>query len=125
MVDMNSLNLKATKLDFILRFYYIKLRFFKNFMLRKLALNKSNRKLCSVNGKICFFQKIGQSAYMVLVTVSYKYTSYFINVLFNICEIGNNKVNAQHIGVGESKAAVHQNHIVAALIKSHILTDFV
>ena len=62
---------------------------------------------------------------MVLVTVGKDNAPKLFLVLDNVGKIGDNKVNAKHIVVREGKTAVNDEHIVAALVKIHILADFV
>ena len=62
---------------------------------------------------------------MILVAVSQHNASYLLFVLFKICEIGYNKVNAEHIVIGERKTAVDDEYIVTALIYIDILAYFV
>ena len=46
-------------------------------------------------------------------------------VLFNKCEIRNNRVDAGHFFVREGKAAVHDNHVVFALKQREVLADLI
>ena len=62
---------------------------------------------------------------MILVSVSYKNTLYLVGILHRIREIGNYKVNAEHIGVGECKSAIDKYHIALTFIERHILADLV
>ena len=49
---------------------------------------------------------------MVLVTVGYKQTAKLFLVIFEIAEIGNNKIDAEHIVLGEGDAAIDDYYIV-------------
>ena len=46
----------------------------------------------------------------------------FVGIFFDICEIGNYKVDTGHIFVGEGKTAVNENHIVLVFKNCYIFT---
>ena len=62
---------------------------------------------------------------MILMTVGDENTLDFVGILNSIAEIGNNQINAEHIGIGERKSAVNEYHITLTLIERHILADLV
>ena len=62
---------------------------------------------------------------MVLVTVGEEYTSDFIGILFKIRNIGDHKVDTEHIFIGERKTAVNYYDIVAVLKNGEVLADLV
>ena len=66
-------------------------------MLFQLALNKTKRKPCAVNRHVEFFQKIWQTAYMILMTMCDKESLYFINVVFQIGNIRDYKIDSIHV----------------------------
>ena len=62
---------------------------------------------------------------MILVPVSDKNTAQLFAVFHDVGKIGYYMVNAQHIGVGEGKTAVYDNHILAVLDNGHVLAYLV
>ena len=94
-------------------------------MLLKLALNKSHSKPCSVNGNVDLLQKIGKSADVILMSVGDNNTPDLVPVFLKIGEIGNNKINSEHISLGESKTAVHDHDIIFKFIDRDVLADLV
>ena len=70
------------------------------------------------------FHNIGQRTDMVLVTMCQKDTLNFIFILNQICNIGNNQVNAEHIVFREHQACINQDHVVPVTKYRHIFTNF-
>ena len=62
---------------------------------------------------------------MVLVSVGDHDSAETIAVLLKVGEIRNDKVNAGHVVVRESKSAVHDEHVVAALVDVQVLSNLV
>ena len=77
------------------------------------------------NGHVHLFQQVSKTADVVFVAVGYNNAADFVGILFNVSKIGEHDVYTRHIAVREGKAAVHDEHIVCALEKGHILADFV
>ena len=94
-------------------------------MLLELALDKSEGKPGAVNRDIDFLKKVCKASDVILMTVGKNDSAEFILVLDDVGEIGDNEVYAEHIIVGECESAVHDEHIVAALIKVKVLAYLV
>lgn len=62
---------------------------------------------------------------MIFMSVGDNHTLDPIDILFNIREIGDNQIDAEHIHIRKRKSAVHDKHIVLALIKRHIFSDLI
>ena len=62
---------------------------------------------------------------MVLVSVREDYPAEAVAVLFEVGEIRNYQVYAGHILVRERKSAVHDEHIIAALVDVQVLAYLV
>ena len=58
---------------------------------------------------------------MILVAVGDEQTLDLILVLHHKGHVGDDHIDAEHIAVGENKAAVHDDHVTAALVDRHIL----
>ena len=79
----------------------------------------------AVNGGIDLFEQVGKTADMILVSVGNDDTTELVGIAFHIGEVGQHDVHAGHFRIGESKTAVKNEHIIAALEHSHILADLV
>ena len=62
---------------------------------------------------------------MILVPVCKDNTLNSVGILFNICEIRNYKVNAEHIPVRKCHTAVDDDYIVFTFNKGDVLAYFV
>ena len=62
---------------------------------------------------------------MVLMSVSNEHSADSVLVLNHIGKVRNDNIDAQHRFIRKCKSAVHDEHIVAALIDGHVLSDFV
>ncbi len=125
MVYMNRLNFKLAQFKLLTWLYYIELRVFKNLMLFEFTFDKTNRQLCRVNGNLYGFEKERKSSDMVLMSVCNENTFELVGVALDICEIGNDKVNAEHIAVWERETAVYDDNIIIVLYESHVFSYFV
>ena len=122
---MNRFNVKFSELYCVARLDNIELCAVKELMLLKLALNETHCQPCAVNGNVDFLKKIGKCADVILMSVGYNDTLDFLSVLLKIGEIGNNKVNSEHICLGKGKTAVDYYDIVLKFINRNVLTDLV
>ena len=61
---------------------------------------------------------------MILVTVSKDDALYLVLVREKVRVVGNHEIDARHVAVRESTAAVDDDDFVAVLKRGHILTDF-
>ena len=62
---------------------------------------------------------------MILVSVRQKDAADLLLVLFEVGDVRDDQVNAQHIFVRECDAAVHDDDVVAVLDHGHVLADLV
>ena len=124
-VYVDKFNCHAAHFNGLSGSYNVQLCLAQKIMLLELALDKTDGKTGGINGDIHLFQQICKSADVVLMTVGDNDASYLVDVLLNIGEIGDNKVNARHIAVWESKTAVNDEHIVSALENGHVLAYLV
>ena len=118
---MNGLNVEFSELDRISGLDDIELCTAEKLMLLKLALDQSHGQPCTVNRDIYLLKKICKSADMILMSVSYNDTLYLFSVFLKIGEIRNNKVNAEHIGLGKRKSAVNNNNVILKFIDRDVL----
>ena len=78
----------------------------------------------AVDGQIKFLQQIRDAADVVLMAVGDEQALDLILILYHEREIGDDHVHAEHITVREDEAAVHNDHIAAALVHGHVLAHF-
>ena len=62
---------------------------------------------------------------MILVTVRQHNAPYLLPVLFKIGEVGDNKIDTEHIVIGEGKSAIYDEYIVTALVDVDVLAYLV
>src|SRR5579883_6949 len=68
-------------------------------------------------------QNIGQTADMVLVTVSNEDAPYVLLFIAQIARIGNNKIDAEHLLIWKHHAGIDNDDVVTILYDHHILSD--
>ena len=81
-------------------------------MFLELSVNKSECELCSVNRYVYLLEKICKSADMVFVSVGENYTSYLCLVSFDVSEVRNYDIDAEHFGIRECKSAVNDENVI-------------
>ena len=94
-------------------------------MLTELSLDKSERQPCAVYGYVYLLEEVGECAYVVLVAVRQHNAPYLLPVLFKIGEVGDNKIDTEHIVIGEGKSAIYDEYIVTALVDVDVLAYLV
>ena len=94
-------------------------------VLTELSLDKSERQPCAVYGYVYLLKEVGECAYVVLVTVRQHNTPYLLPVLFEIGEVGDNKIDTEHIVIGKSKSAIYDEYIVTALVNVDVFAYLV
>ena len=60
---------------------------------------------------------------MVLMTMRDNKSFYFLNIVFQVCHIWNNKVNSKHTVLRECQSAIHNNNTVFVLESSNVHSD--
>ena len=78
----------------------------------------------AVDGQIEFLQQVGDAADVVLMAVGDEQALDLILILHHKGEIRDDHIDAEHIVIRENEAAVHDDHIAAALIDRHVLAYF-
>ena len=94
-------------------------------MFLQLALDQTQGHACAVDRHVDLFQKVCQTADVVLVSVGDNDATNLILVALHIGEVRDDNVYTRHIHIRECQTAVQDKHIVAALEYGHILTDLV
>ena len=124
-VHMDQFHIHASQLDMGPCRSYLKLCRTVQIVLFQLAFDQADGQSRAVNRHIQFFQQIRHRADMVLVAVGDHHAPDFFPVFLYERKIRNNAVYAGHIVIRERKAAVHDDHIVLALIQREVLADLV
>ena len=122
MAHLDKLHGKRAGLNHILRLHDMKLDV-ADIMLRQLAAYERTGQLCAVNRRGYARQHIRRRADMILVAVGEQIGAHALPVAFQIRDIRNHKINAEHIGPRENRAAVHHNDIVAEFKGGHVFAD--
>ena len=125
MVYADKLDSHAAELHGLTRLNNVERALGKDPVLFKLAFDETKSKRSSVNRHIDLFEKICETSYVILVSVGKNDAAQLILVLYDISEIRYYEVNTEHIVVGESETAVHDEHIVAAFVEIEVLADLV
>ena len=92
-------------------------------MFLELVFNQSDRKLCRVDRHIDFLQNIRERSNMILMPMSDHESLHFLNIIFQIRNIRNDKIDSQHIILRKRQSAVHNNNTVFILESSNIHSD--
>ena len=95
----------------------------KQVMLLKLQLNQSGGERGGIDRNVQILQHIGYRADVVLVPMGQNQAPYTVRVGTQIADVRQNNVDAVHILVGKTHAAVHHNNVAAKLIGRHVLAD--
>ena len=70
------------------------------------------------------WQNIRQTADMIFVAVRNEDTANVLLFVAQIARIGNNKIDAEHLLVGEHYSGIDNDDVVTILYDHHILSDF-
>ena len=79
----------------------------------------------AMDGTVYLLHTIGDGADVVLVAVGDKHTPQLFLILHQIGEIRDHQIHAIHIFIGESHAAVDDDHVLAVFQDGDIFTDFI
>ena len=123
MVDADELDAERARPDDVARRGAPHIDGLFHFVFDKLVLKDAESESRSVNGNVDCFQNVGQSAYVILVSVGYEDAADLIGVLFKIGDVGDDKVYAEHIAVGETDAAVNDDDVVFIFKDGEIFAD--
>ena len=94
-------------------------------VLLQLQLDEPRRHAGGVDGGVQGPQHIGQGPDVVLVAVGDEDTPDLALVLNQVADVWDDHVDAVHVIVGETHAAVHHNDVAAVLVDGEVLADLV
>ena len=122
---MDELHREGPGLHHIPRLAGNDLRFVQQAVLLQLQPDQPRGHAGGVNWGVDGAQHIGQRANVVLVAVGDEDAPDLGLVFDQVAHVGDDHVDAVHIVVGETHAAVHDNDIVAELVYGHVLADLI
>ena len=122
---MNKFHTHAAHFHSLARMGHLQMDFVLQSVLFQFSFYQSQRQRSSVDGKVDLFQKIGQGADVVLVTVGQHNTPDFICIPLCKGEIRQHQINAQHIICRKRQSAVHNDHVVSAFKQCKVFSDLI
>lgn len=123
-VDVDGLHREAAKFDLFAGQDLHKLCAPCQAELLQLIADQAAGQPGAVDGQVHLLQQIGDAANVILVAVGDQQALDLILILQHKAEIRDHQVHAEHIAVREYQAAVHNDHITAALVNGHIFAHF-
>ena len=122
---MNELNLEAPGLHDLARLVRKELDLALEMMLLQLELHKPRCKTRAVDRAVELLHGIGNAADVVLVAVCQKHAADFFLIFDQVCHVRDDKVDAVHVVLGESEAAVDDDDVLAVFENGHIFADLI
>ena len=122
--DGNERDLEDAKRDRFSRFDLHQPRLVSRRGLQHLPLDHPQSKFGAVHGNVEFGQHERQRADMVLMAMGDQDAADFFSILFKIGDIGNDKVDAQHLLIGKHQAGIDHHNVIFVFYGVHILADF-
>ena len=123
-VDVDGLHGEAPQMDLLPGHDLHKAGAARQVELLQLVADQAQRQLGAVDRQVQLLQQVGDAADVVLVAVGDQQALDPVLVLQNEGEVRDDHVDAVHLAVGEHQAAVHDDHVAAALIDGHVLAHF-
>ena len=123
-VHMDRLHRKAAQLDLLSGGDLHELGLARKAEFLQLVADEAAGQAGAVDGQVELLQQVGDAADVILVAVGDEQTLDLILVLHHEGHVGDDHIDAEHIVIREDEAAVHDDHITAALIDRHVLAHF-
>ena len=92
-------------------------------MLFQLILNDTHGQLCRIDRDIDLLEHIGQCTDMILMSVGDDKSLHLGYIVFQISDVRNHQINAQHVILRERESAVHNDDTVLILERRNVHTD--
>ena len=121
---MDGFHGETAQLDLLLRGDFHELGLARKAELFQLVPDQAAGQAGAVDGQVELLQQIGNAANVILVAVGDEQTLDLILILHHEGEVRDDQIHAVHVAVREDKAAVHDDHIAAALVHGHVLAHF-
>ena len=122
-IGFDKFDPKLPEIDGLSEFDHLALRAFQKVMLLQLVFNDPHGQPGGVDRDVHLLQDIGKRADMVLMPVRDHKALHLLNMILQIRDVRDHHVDAEHIVVGEGKAAVHHNNTVLILEGSNVHAD--
>ncbi len=103
--------------------YHLALYLGEHIVLAQLVLDNPVCQFGGINRDIDLPEHIRDRSDMILVSVGDKKAFYFLNIVFQVGDIGNHKVDSIHIILRKRQTAVHHNNTVFVLKGSNVHTN--
>ena len=91
----------------------------------KLISDKSDGESGAVHRNFYVSQKIRYGAYMVFMTVCQHQTFDLVAVCYEIAEIRNDHIDAEHFVIWEAHSAIDDHYLIVVFQEGHVLTDLI
>ena len=125
MVDTDELHLELSEDDLVPRFDTVELRLEIEYVLLEFVFQNAEGQPCPIDRDVQLLQKIRDTADVVLVAVREHDAANLVRVADKIGKIRHDKVDPQHIVVGEAESAVDDEDAVAVFEHREVLADFI
>ena len=123
MVHVDELGLENAEIYNVACLNSVEIGLFGRSDLVELALKYTEREASAVDRHVDRAKKIGNTADVILVTMSYENSAHLMSISYKVGEIGNDEINAGHILIGKSHSAIYDDYIVSVLEKGYVLAD--
>ena len=124
-VHMDELNLEAPGLHDLTCLVCKELDPAFEVVLFQLELHKPGCQPRTMDRAVELLHGIGNAADVVLVAVCQKHAADFFLILDQVCHVRDDKVDAVHVVLGESEAAVDDDDVLAVFENGHIFADLI
>ena len=122
-IRLDEFHTEITQIDGLTELHHFAFGLLHEIMLCQLVLNDPHGQTGCVDGHIDITQHIGQCSDMILMSMSDDKSLYLIDIILQICYIGNDQIDSQHIIRRERQSAVHHNNTVLILEGSNVHTN--
>ena len=94
-------------------------------VLLQLAFNQADGQGSAIHGNVQLFQQIGYRANVVLMAVGDDRALDFGPVFLHKAKVRNHQIHARHVLVRKGQAAVHNDHVILALVEGKVFPNLV
>ena len=95
----------------------------EHFVLLKLVLDKTVRKLRGIDRNIYLLHNIGNSSDVILMSVRDKESFYLIVIVLQVSQIRHDEIYSKHIVLRKRQSTVDHNNAVVILESGNVHTD--
>jgi hypothetical protein len=121
--DGERFHFQLAYLEFDARLYELELGLDERSLLLELDIDQALCELGGIDGQVDLGQYVGQSADMVFMPVGDDDAAQLGFMFKQVADIGYEKVDAEHLILGEHHAGIDNDDVVAVLDGHHVLAD--